>query len=77
MDFRGRVYPCPPHLNHLGSDLARSILIFGMGKPLGPTGLDWLKMHCINLTGMTKFLWMQLLFLIYFLLFLFLFGYMF
>ncbi|XP_026682594.1 DNA-directed RNA polymerase, mitochondrial [Diaphorina citri] len=26
MDFRGRVYPCPPHLNHLGSDMARGIL---------------------------------------------------
>uniref|UniRef100_A0A6M2DMP6 DNA-directed RNA polymerase n=1 Tax=Xenopsylla cheopis TaxID=163159 RepID=A0A6M2DMP6_XENCH len=54
MDFRGRVYPCPPHLNHLGSDLARSMLIFGMGKPLGADGLNWLKIHCINLTGLLK-----------------------
>lgn len=43
MDFRGRVYPCPPHLNHLGADMARSILVFAKGKPLGPNGLDWLK----------------------------------
>ncbi|KAK0087015.1 hypothetical protein PV325_001969 [Microctonus aethiopoides] len=54
MDFRGRVYPVPPHLNHLGSDLARSILIFALGKPLGPNGLDWLKIHTINLTGFKK-----------------------
>ncbi|XP_034939045.1 DNA-directed RNA polymerase, mitochondrial [Chelonus insularis] len=54
MDFRGRVYPVPPHLNHLGADLARSLLIFAMGKPLGPNGLNWLKIHAINLTGLKK-----------------------
>lgn len=54
MDFRGRVYPIPPHLTHLGSDLARSILIFALKKPLGPNGLDWLKLHVINLTGLKK-----------------------
>lgn len=54
MDFRGRVYPIPPHLTHLGSDLARSILIFALKKPLGPDGLDWLKLHAINLTGLKK-----------------------
>lgn len=43
MDFRGRVYPCPPHLNHLGSDMARSLLCFAKGEPLGSNGLDWLK----------------------------------
>ncbi|XP_011504783.1 PREDICTED: DNA-directed RNA polymerase, mitochondrial [Ceratosolen solmsi marchali] len=54
MDFRGRVYPIPPHLNHLGSDLSRSLLIFALKKPLGPKGLDWLKIHAINLTGLKK-----------------------
>ncbi|XP_014259402.1 DNA-directed RNA polymerase, mitochondrial [Cimex lectularius] len=54
MDFRGRVYPCPPHLNHLGSDLARSILKFAKGEPLGPDGLGWLKIHLVNLTGLKK-----------------------
>ncbi|KAG8041705.1 hypothetical protein G9C98_007009 [Cotesia typhae] len=54
MDFRGRVYPVPPHLSHLGSDLARSIMMFALGKPLGPRGLDWLKIHTINLTGFKK-----------------------
>ena len=25
-----------------------------VGKPLGPNGLSWLKLHCINLTGKYK-----------------------
>lgn len=54
MDFRGRAYPIPPHLNHLGSDLARSMLIFAEGRPLGKDGLTWLKLHLINLTGLKK-----------------------
>lgn len=53
-DFRGRVYVCPPHFNHLGSDLSRAILLFANGKPLGPRGLDWLKIHLVNLTGFKK-----------------------
>ncbi|GBP01415.1 DNA-directed RNA polymerase, mitochondrial [Eumeta japonica] len=52
--FQGRVYPLPPHLNHLGSDLARSMLIFDQPKPLGVDGFSWLKLHCINLTGLKK-----------------------
>lgn len=48
MDFRGRVYPCPPHLNHLGSDMARSLLCFAKGEPLGPNGLNWLKVSFEN-----------------------------
>ncbi|XP_049732012.1 DNA-directed RNA polymerase, mitochondrial isoform X1 [Elephas maximus indicus] len=54
MDFRGRTYPCPPHLSHLGSDLARALLEFAQGCPLGPHGLDWLKLHLVNLTGLKK-----------------------
>ncbi|CAK9811077.1 DNA-directed RNA polymerase, mitochondrial [Anthophora plagiata] len=54
LDFRGRVYPVPPHLNHLSSDLGRSLLLFAKGKPLGPNGLDWLKIHVINLTNFKK-----------------------
>ncbi|ELU15709.1 hypothetical protein CAPTEDRAFT_156688 [Capitella teleta] len=37
-----------------GSDLSRGIMVFGQGKPLGASGLDWLKIHCINLTGLKK-----------------------
>lgn len=48
MDFRGRVYPCPPHLNHLGSDMARSLLCFAKGEPLGHNGLNWLKVSFEN-----------------------------
>lgn len=31
MDFRGRVYPITPYLNHMGDDLNRSLLIFAEG----------------------------------------------
>ncbi|XP_019393958.1 PREDICTED: DNA-directed RNA polymerase, mitochondrial, partial [Crocodylus porosus] len=54
MDFRGRTYPCPPYLNHLRNDVARGILLFAKGKPLGPRGFDWLRIHLVNLTGLKK-----------------------
>ncbi|XP_076661503.1 mitochondrial RNA polymerase [Halictus rubicundus] len=54
LDFRGRVYPIPPHLNHLASDLSRSLLLFAKSKPLGPNGMDWLKLHVVNLTSKKK-----------------------
>ncbi|XP_063770549.1 DNA-directed RNA polymerase, mitochondrial isoform X2 [Pseudophryne corroboree] len=54
MDFRGRTYPCPPYFNHLGSDVTRALLVFAEGQPLGLSGLDWLKIHLINLTGLKK-----------------------
>lgn len=54
MDFRGRTYPCPPYFNHLGSDVTRALLVFAEGRPLGPKGLDWLKIHLVNLTGFKK-----------------------
>lgn len=49
LDFRGRAYPMHPHLNHLGSDLCRGILEFAEGRPLGTSGLRWLKIHVANL----------------------------
>lgn len=54
MDFRGRTYPCPPYFNHLGNDVTRAIMLFAEGKPLGPKGLGWLKIHLVNLTGLKK-----------------------
>lgn len=54
MDFRGRTYPCPPYFNHLGSDVTRALLEFAEGHPLGSKGLDWLKIHLVNLTGFKK-----------------------
>ncbi|KAH1254044.1 DNA-directed RNA polymerase 3, chloroplastic [Glycine max] len=49
LDFRGRAYPMHPHLNHLGSDLCRGLLEFAEGRPLGKSGLRWLKIHLANL----------------------------
>ncbi|VDM19202.1 unnamed protein product [Hydatigera taeniaeformis] len=114
MDFRGRVYPCPPHFHHMGellpdadqlvglffcnadrfrvmalrmqicldifqgesstanltekgidtyldsfsfpkgSDVARGLIVFAKGLPLGERGLRWLKIHLANLTGNVK-----------------------
>lgn len=54
LDFRGRVYPIPPHVTHLSADLYRSLLLFAKKKPLGENGLKWLKTHIINLTGFKK-----------------------
>ncbi|KAM1954398.1 hypothetical protein ACFX1T_023745 [Malus domestica] len=51
LDFRGRAYPMHPYLNHLGSDLSRGILEFAEGRPLGKSGLRWLKIHLANLYG--------------------------
>jgi DNA-directed RNA polymerase, mitochondrial len=30
------------------------MLLFAKGMPLGEKGLDWLKIHLINLTGLKK-----------------------
>lgn len=54
MDFRGRLYPIPPHLNHMGADLARGLLEFSEGLPLGESGLKWLRIHLGNLMGKDK-----------------------
>jgi DNA-directed RNA polymerase, mitochondrial len=54
IDFRGRAYPCPPHLSNVGSDLCRGLLKFAKAKPLGPRGLYWLKVHLANFAGKDK-----------------------
>jgi DNA-directed RNA polymerase len=54
LDFRGRAYPIPPNLSHLGSDLCRGLLLFYDAKPLGERGLTWLKIHLANLWGINK-----------------------
>lgn len=54
MDFRGRMYPLPGRLNHTGSDPFRALLEYADPKPLGKTGLYWLKVHLANKMGMTK-----------------------
>ncbi|KAH9476822.1 DNA-directed RNA polymerase, mitochondrial [Psilocybe cubensis] len=54
LDFRGRAYPIPPHLNHMGDDLSRALMMFAHAKPLGVRGLRWLKIHAANLFGYDK-----------------------
>jgi DNA-directed RNA polymerase len=54
VDFRGRAYPIPPILNHIGADVSRGLLMFGNRKELGPVGLQWLKIHLANLYGFDK-----------------------
>lgn len=54
LDYRGRVYPISPHMNHMGPDLNRGILEYAEAKPLGKTGLKWLKVHLANVIGKDK-----------------------
>lgn len=54
LDFRGRAYPVPTYLNHMGADHMRGLLVFAKGKPLGENGLRWLKVHLANVFGFDK-----------------------
>lgn len=54
IDFRGRAYPLPTYLNHMGADHVRGLLRFGKGKELGEHGLRWLKIHLANVYGFSK-----------------------
>ncbi|KZL87445.1 dna-dependent rna polymerase [Colletotrichum incanum] len=54
IDFRGRAYPLPTYLNHMGADHVRGILRFAKGKELGEEGLKWLKVHLANVFGFDK-----------------------
>lgn len=54
MDFRGRAYPIPPYLNHMGADNVRGLLVFADGKELGVAGLRWLKIHLATVAGHDK-----------------------
>ena len=54
LDWRGRVYAIPLFLHHQGHDVARSLLRFASARPLGPRGLEWLKIHASNCWGHDK-----------------------
>ena len=54
LDFRGRIYPFASYLNPQGDDVARGLLQFTVGKPLGSSGAYWLKVHIANLFGVDK-----------------------
>lgn len=51
LDFRGRAYPIPLHLNHQGSDLCRGLLEFA--DSVEPDQ-DWLLIHAANCCGVDK-----------------------
>lgn len=54
LDFRGRIYAQVPFLNPQGNDLAKGLLTFAHGKPLGDTGAYWLAVHGANVYGYDK-----------------------
>ncbi len=55
MDFRGRIYAVPMFLNPQGPDLAKGLLRFSEGKPLGTQdAVDWLAIHGANTFGVDK-----------------------
>jgi len=54
VDFRGRIYPIPPHLNHMGADISRGLLEYSHKKRIGKTGWYWLRVHLSNLLGQDK-----------------------
>ena len=45
LDWRGRVYYCENFFNYQGNDLARGLMMFSEGKPLGSEGNFWLAVH--------------------------------
>lgn len=54
LDFRGRMYCVPLMLHPQGSDIARGLLRFAEGKPLGEHGAYWLAVHGANCYGWDK-----------------------
>lgn len=55
MDFRGRVYPIPAGgPSPQGDDVAKALLTFAKGHPLGSGGGRWLAIHLANLFGVDK-----------------------
>ncbi|EOO02496.1 putative dna-directed rna polymerase protein [Phaeoacremonium minimum UCRPA7] len=54
IDFRGRAYPIPTYLNHMGADHVRGLMCFAQGRELGERGLKWLKVHLANVFGYDK-----------------------
>lgn len=54
LDWRGRAYPVSSMLNPQGDDLAKALLMFAEGKPLGETGATWLAVHGANCYGVDK-----------------------
>lgn len=54
LDFRGRCYPIPQHLNHHGNDVRRGALEFARGVPIDDRGMYWLRVHAAGCFGVDK-----------------------
>lgn len=54
IDFRGRVYPISPHVNHIGSDSVRGMMQFAEKKRIGERGWFWLNVNLANKFGFDK-----------------------
>lgn len=54
LDFRGRMYSVVSGLSPQGSDLAKGLLTFSEGKPIGEAGSFWLAVHVANTFGYDK-----------------------
>lgn len=53
-DWRGRVYSTVSMLSPQANDLGKAMLQFAEGKPLGDSGVKWLKIHLANTFGVDK-----------------------
>ena len=51
VDFRGRTYPIAAPITPQGDDVAKGLLQFAEGQPLGDKGLLWLSVHGANCWG--------------------------
>lgn len=55
LDFRGRIYAVPAYLTPQGTHLAKGLLCFANGKPLGNmAAVKWLAIHGSNTFGNDK-----------------------
>lgn len=54
LDFRGRVYPIPAHLNIQGDDVARGLLEFAEAREPGDRGMWWIAVAAANAWGLDK-----------------------
>jgi DNA-directed RNA polymerase, mitochondrial len=54
LDFRGRMYAATSGFSPQGPDVAKGMLRFAEGKPVGERGLFWHKVHGANRYGFDK-----------------------